>query len=229
MAATLGRVRVLVVEDEPRLLDLIARTLRNEGYTVDAFEDGVEAYERSRSGEYGLILLDVMLPTMSGLEISLRLRREGIEAPILMLTARETVSDRVAGLDAGADDYLIKPFAFDELLARMRALVRRTSAEDLTSLRVQDLTLDRPRHSARRGDRHVELTAREFALLEYLMRNSGQIVSRDQIIRAVWPQDFEGGSNVVDTYVHYLREKIDAGSAGALIRTVRGVGYVLGG
>jgi DNA-binding response OmpR family regulator len=222
-------VRVLLVEDELRLLELVARTLRSEGYTVDGVDDGAEAYELARSGAYSLILLDVMLPTMSGLEISLRLRREGIDTPILMLTARETVNDRVAGLDAGADDYLTKPFALDELLARMRAVLRR-HAESPETLRLQvgDLTLDRLRHVARRGDRQIELTAREFALLDYLMSHAGRVVSRDQIIRAVWPQDFEGGSNVVDTYVHYLREKVDRAPGPPLIRTVRGVGYTVG-
>jgi DNA-binding response OmpR family regulator len=223
-------VRVLVVEDEPRLLELVEHTLLSEGYSAEGVEDGAEAYERARTGAYNLILLDVMLPSMSGLEISLRLRRDGVDTPIVMLTARQTVADRVAGLDAGADDYLIKPFALDELLARMRAVLRRRA--DSTgphSLQVDDLWLDRLRHVARRGERQIELTAREFALLDYLMSCAGQVVSRDQIIHAVWPQDFEGGSNVVDTYVHYLREKIDRSPARRLIRTVRGVGYVLEG
>jgi DNA-binding response OmpR family regulator len=155
-------------------------------------------------------VLDVMLPRMSGLEISMRLRRLGVRAPILMLTARDAVEDRVAGLDAGADDYLVKPFAMVELLARVRALLRRHADLDHGGeLRVADLVLDRVRHEARRGERRTELTAREFTLLEYLMRNEGRVLSRDQIIGAVWPEGFEGGTNVVDTYVHYLRAKID--------------------
>ena len=167
---------------------------------------------------------------MSGLEISLRLRRDGVDTPILMVTARQTVADRVAGLDAGADDYLIKPFSLDELLARMRAVLRRRAdSSGPVSVQVDDLRLDRFRHTARRGERQIELTAREFALLDYLMSHAGQVVSRDQIIHAVWPQDFEGGSNVVDTYVHYLREKVDRPPVRRLIRTVRGVGYVLEG
>ena len=223
-------MRVLVVEDEPRLLQLTERTLRAAGYQVEGAEDGAEAFERARTAEFDLIVLDVLLPRMSGLEITLRLRRAGVEIPILMLTAREAVGDRVAGLDAGADDYLTKPFAFDELLARMRALLRRR-ADPNTARRLQvgDLVLDRARRVAERGGQHIELTAREFALLEYLMRNAGQVVSREQIIDTVWPQDFEGGSNVVNTYVHYLREKVDQRTASPLIRTVRGVGFILGG
>lgn len=224
-----GGVRILIVEDEPRLREMMERTLRREGYEVDAVGDGAEGCDRAAAGAHDLILLDVMLPTMSGLEISMRLRRKGVRTPILMLTARDAVDDRVAGLDAGADDYLVKPFAFAELSARIRALLRRQAAPgEAGALKVEDLTLDRVRREAVRGGQRTELTAREFALLEYLMRNAGRVLSRDQILQAVWPSDFEGGSNVVDTYVHYLREKIDAPPCKALIRTVRGVGYSLG-
>ena len=209
--------------------DLIERTLRREGYEVDAEADGADGFERARTGAYDLLLLDLMLPTMSGLEISMRMRRQGIRTPILMLTARDSVDDRVAGLDAGGDDYLVKPFAFQELSARIRALLRRQGGDARTvALKVEDLVLDRVRREAVRGERRTELTAREFALLEYLMNNAGRVLSRDQIISAVWPNDFEGGSNVVDTYVHYLREKIDKPPAKPLLRTVRGVGYALG-
>ena len=218
-----------MVEDEARLRDLIERTLRREGYDVDAEGDGAAGFERARTSAYDLVLLDLMLPTMSGLEISMRLRRQGIRTPILMLTARDAVDDRVAGLDAGGDDYLVKPFAFAELSARIRALLRRQSeGAKAGALKVEDLVLDRVRREAVRGDRRTELTAREFALLEYLMRNAGRVLTRDQIISAVWPNDFEGGSNVVDTYVHYLRDKIDKPPAKPLLRTVRGVGYALG-
>ncbi len=218
-----------MVEDEARLRDLIERTLRREGYDVDAEGDGADGFERARTSAYDLVLLDLMLPTMSGLEISMRLRRQGIRTPILMLTARDAVDDRVAGLDAGGDDYLVKPFAFAELSARIRALLRRQSeGAKAGALKVEDLVLDRVRREAVRGDRRTELTAREFALLEYLMRNAGRVLTRDQIISAVWPNDFEGGSNVVDTYVHYLRDKIDKPPAKPLLRTVRGVGYALG-
>ncbi len=222
-------MRILVVEDEPRLRDLIARTLRGEGYEVDASGDGTEGFDRAQAGAYDLIVLDVMLPTMSGLEISMRLRRKGVRTPVLMLTARDAVDDRVAGLDAGADDYLVKPFAVVELSARIRALLRRQGDPGAAgALKVEDLVLDRVRREAVRGGRRTELTAREFTLLEYLMRNAGRVLTRDQILQAVWPPDYDGNSNVVDTYVHYLREKIDAPPSKPLIRTVRGVGYSLG-
>lgn len=222
-------MRILVVEDEPRLRDVIARTLRAEGYEVDAEGDGAAGFEKAVTGAYDLLLLDLMLPTMSGLEISMRLRRRSVKTPILMLTARDAVDDRVAGLDAGGDDYLVKPFAFAELLARLRALLRRgQTGQTENVLKVEDLVLDRVRREAVRGDRRTELTAREFALLEYLMRSAGRVLTRDQIIMAVWPNDFDGGSNVVDTYIHYLRDKIDKPPAKPLLRTVRGVGYVLG-
>ncbi len=222
-------MQILVVEDEPRLADLLERQLRSEGHAVELAADGADGFERARTGRHDLLVLDVMLPRMSGLEISMRLRRLGVRAPILMLTARDAVEDRVAGLDAGADDYLVKPFAMVELLARVRALLRRHADLDHPGeLRVGDLVLDRVRHEARRGERRTELTAREFTLLEYLMRNEGRVLSRDQIIGAVWPEGFEGGTNVVDTYVHYLRAKIDKAPAAPLIRTVRGFGYTLG-
>ncbi len=225
-----GRVvtRALVIEDEPRLRELIARTLRHEGYDVLALEDGADGYAEARTGSYDAIVLDVMLPTMSGLEICLRLRRNGLQIPILMLTARDAVEDRVAGLDSGADDYLVKPFAFEELLARLRVMLRRRTEAAATQLRVDDLELDLIRHEVRRGKRELPLTAREFALLEYLMRHPGHALSRDQLVQAVWPRDYEGGNNVVDTYIHYLREKVDRAPARPLIRTVRGVGYALG-
>ena len=169
-----------------------------------------------------------MLPTMSGLEISLRLRRQGIQTPIVMLTARDALEDRVAGLDSGADDYLVKPFAFEELLARLRAVLRRRKDSAATELRVEDLELDLVRHEVRRAGHEVALTAREFALLEYLMRHPGHTLTRDLLVQRVWPRDYEGGTNVVDTYIHYLRDKVDRAPARPLIRTVRGVGYALG-
>jgi DNA-binding response OmpR family regulator len=222
-------VRILVVEDEPRLRDLLARNLTREGYEVEAVGDGHEGFERARSAAHDLIVLDVMLPTMSGLEISMRLRRLKIATPILMLTARDAVDDRVAGLDAGADDYLVKPFAFAELTARVRALLRRKGDDPASAtLRVGDLVLDRMKREAMRARRRIDLTAREFSLLEYLMKNAGRVVSRDQILTAVWPSDYEGSSNVVDTYVHYLRDKLEHRGSVPLIRTVRGMGYSMG-
>jgi len=222
-------VRILIVEDEPRLRELLERNLVREGYDVASVGDGAEGFDRARSGGFDLIVLDVMLPTMSGLEISMRLRRQKVSTPILMLTARDTVDDRVAGLDAGADDYLVKPFAFVELAARVRALLRRHGDElSLATLTVGDLVLDRARREARRGARKIDLTSREFALLEHLMKNAGRVLSRDQLLSAVWPPDYDGASNVVDTYVHYLREKIDRKNTETLIQTVRGAGYVMG-
>jgi DNA-binding response OmpR family regulator len=191
-------------------------------------DDGADGYAEARTGNYDAIVLDVMLPTMSGLEICLRLRRNRGDTPILMLTARDAVEDRVAGLDSGADDYLVKPFAFEELLARLRVVLRRRNDVAATQLRVDDLQLDLVRHEVQRGKREVPLTAREFALLEFMMRHPGHALSRDQLVQAVWPRDFEGGSNVVDTYIHYLRDKVDRAPAKPLIRTVRGVGYALG-
>ena len=221
-------VRILIVEDDARLLELLGRNLRGEGYEVELASDGADGHDRARAGAFDLVLLDVMLPRMSGLEITMRLRRHGVRTPILMLTARDAVDDRVAGLEAGADDYLVKPFAFVELSARVRALLRRGGDAGAGSLTVADLVLDRGRREARRGDRRTELTAREYALLEHLMKNAGRVLTRDQLLAAAWPPDFEGGPNVVDTYVHYLREKIDRPPAEPLLRTVRGFGYVLG-
>lgn len=222
-------MRILVIEDEARLRDLVERTLRGDGYEVDATGDGATGCELALTGAHDLIVLDVMLPTMSGLEVAMRLRRRAVKTPILMLTARDAVDDRVAGLDAGADDYLVKPFAFAELSARIRALLRRRNdPASAAELRVEDLVLDRVRREAVRGGARTELTAREFALLEYLMKNAGRVLTRDQILNAVWPHGFDGGPNVVDTYVHYLREKIDRKPSKPLLRTVRGVGYALG-
>ncbi len=222
-------MRILTVEDEPRLARLIERALQGAGYEVDVSLDGVEGFERARGGAYDAITLDILLPRMSGLEIAMRLRRLTVPTPMLMLTARDSVEDRVSGLDLGADDYLIKPFAPEELVARIRAILRRhADPNHAGELRVDDLILDRVRREVRRGGRRTELTAREFDLLDYLMRNAGRVLSRDQIIQAVWSHDYEGGGNVVDTYIHYLREKVDRVAGKRLIRTVRGVGYVLG-
>lgn len=222
-------MRVLVVEDEDRLVKLVARVLREERYDVDVAVDGVEGLAHALTADYDLVVLDVMLPGIDGIEICRTLRSRGIKVPILILTARDGVEDRVAGLDAGADDYLVKPFAFAELLARLRAISRRRQESDGThELRVDDLVLDLVRHEARRAGRLIELTAREFALLEFLMRHPGQVLTRTQILDNVWSYDPELASNVVDTYVHYLREKVDRHEERKLLRTVRGVGYAIG-
>jgi DNA-binding response OmpR family regulator len=218
---------VLVVEDDPRIARLVARALGDAGHRVDVAEDGPEGLARAESGAYDVIVLDVMLPGMNGFEVARDARSARVTTPILMLTARDAVADRVSGLDAGADDYLIKPFALEELLARVRALGRRAGDGSDQELRVGDLTLDSHRHEARRGDRVMELTAKEFDLLAYLMRNEGRVLSKSQIIDHVWGYDNEATSNVVEIYIHYLRDKLDRGFARPLIRTVRGVGYTV--
>lgn len=221
---------ILVVEDEIKLAKLIRRVLEDEQYQVDIAQDGERGLEMALVGSYDLLILDLMLPKLDGLEICRALRQERHAIPVLMLTARDAVQDRVLGLDAGADDYLVKPFAFDELLARVRALLRRRiHPEDPANnlLRVADLELDPVRHNALRQGKRLDLTAKEFALLEYLIRNAGQVLTREQIINHVWEYDFEATSNVVDIYVHYLRNKIDDPFSQKLIKTVRGVGYTL--
>lgn len=221
-------MHILVVEDEARLTSLIKRALEGERHLVDVTYDGATAYSMATEARYDLIVLDIMLPEMDGIEVCKEIRKSGVDSRILMLTAKGATEDRVAGLDAGADDYLIKPFSFAELLARVRALSRReVQPEPDQQLQVGDLVLDLGRHEARRGERNIDLTAKEFSLLEYLMRNSGRVLTRSQILDHVWGYDFESLTNVVDIYVHYLRNKIDKGFPDPLIRTVRGVGYGL--
>jgi DNA-binding response OmpR family regulator len=221
-------VNVLLVEDDPRVARVVARALVEADHRVDLVHDGADGIARAEGGAYDLVVLDVMLPGIDGYEVARQLRRQRVRVPILMLTARDAVADRVHGLDAGADDYLTKPFALEELLARVRALGRRGNdgvAEDL--LRVGDLTLDPGRHEVRRDGRSIELTAREFDLLAYLMRHAGKVLNKTQIIDHVWGFDAAATSNVVEIYIHYLRDKIDHGFSRPLIRTVRGVGYTI--
>jgi len=223
-------MKILLVEDEARLATAVRRVLTDEGYATDWASDGADGLDRAEQGGYDVILLDVMLPSYDGYEIARRLRAEGSTAPILMLTARDAIQDRVRGLDAGADDYLVKPFALAELLARVRALGRRAKmgvAADSPTLTIADLELDLRSREARRGPRRIELTAREFALLETLMRHPGQVMSRSQLLDSVWSYDAMTESNVVDIYIHYLRNKIDKGFDRKLIRTVRGMGYAI--
>jgi two-component system OmpR family response regulator len=218
-------MRILVVEDELKMAGLLKRGLEEEGYAVDVAATGSDAIWAATENPYDAILLDLMLPDMNGFEVCRRLRAGGRWAPVLMLTARTAVADRVAGLDAGADDYLTKPFSFSELFARVRALVRRGSTERPAVLEVGDLALDPAARRVTRGDVAVELTAKEFALLEYFMRRPGEVLTRSRIIEHVWDFGYDGDSNVVDVYVRYLREKIDRPFRRNSIETVRGSGY----
>ena len=219
-------MHVLLVEDDIRISRVVQRALSEVGHEVDVAHDGADGLARAEETPYDLLVLDVMLPERDGFSIARELRRQRQRTPILMLTARDAVADRVRGLDAGADDYLPRPFALEEFLARVRALGRRTSASGET-LEVGDLTLDPDRHEVIRAGRTLELTAKEFDLLAYLMRNAGRVLSKPQITEHVWGYDSEATSNVVEIYVHYLREKIDKGFGRPLIRTIRGVGYTI--
>jgi two-component system, OmpR family, response regulator len=220
-------MRVLVVEDEVKMAGLLKRALEEEGYAVDVAGRGEDALWFGTENPYDAIVLDVMLPDLDGFEVSRRLRRAGRWSPVLMLTARDAVADRVAGLDAGADDYLTKPFSFAELLARLRALVRRGAAERPPVLLVGDLSLDPARRTVARDGTAIDLTAREFALLEFLMRHAGEVLTRTQLIEHVWDFAYDGDSNVVDVYIRYLRNKVDRPFGRDSIRTVRGAGYRL--
>ena len=221
-------MRVLVVEDEARMAALIRQGLTEEAYAVDTVGRGDEVLDWVQSAEYDIVLLDIMLPGMNGLDVCRNLREKGYRMPVLMLTARDTLSDKVKGLDSGADDYLIKPFAIEELTARIRALARRESPSKKAELVVADLTLDPATKLARRANRVIELTAREYALLETLMRHPGQVLSRNQIIDHVWDMDFIVGSKVIEVHIHALRKKIDDDFPTKLIQTVRGLGYKIG-
>ena len=220
-------MRLLLVEDDAKLALAVGRGLRNEGYAVDAVGDGDAALTEAAVWEYDAVILDVMLPKRDGFEVCQALRERGCWAPVLMLTARQQVGDRIRGLDAGADDYLAKPFDFGELLARLRALLRRAPAERPARLEVGDLVVDPATHVVRRAGEPVELTAREFGVLEYLARHSGEVVSRTRLLEHVWDANYLGSTNIVDVYVGYLRKKLEQPFDRALIRTVRGVGYVL--
>lgn len=220
-------MRVLVVEDEPRMVTYIGRALAQEGFAVDLARDGLSGLEMAETYDYDAIVLDLMLPRMDGLTVCRRLRDAGKKTPVLVLSARDMVDDRVRGLDAGADDYLVKPFAVAELMARLRALQRRRQGSAAALLTVGDLTLDPSTRMVRRGGRAISLTAKEYALLEYFMRRSGSVLTRTMIAEHVWDFSFDHASNVVDVYVKHLRDKLDADGSPTLIQAVRGVGYVL--
>ncbi|MCZ7544706.1 MAG: response regulator transcription factor [Anaerolineae bacterium] len=218
--------KILVIEDEESILQFLERGLIYEGYRVSVAKDGEEGLKLARDNPPDLVVLDWMLPGLDGLEVCRRLRAAG-DVPILILTARGEVADRVRGLDAGADDYLVKPFSFDELLARIRALLRRASPAKPDVLTFNDLKLDTGTHRAARGDRMIDLTAKEYELLELFMQNPRQVLTRDLIFDRVWGYDFGGESNIIEVYVRYLRQKTEENGEPRLIHTVRGVGYVL--
>jgi two-component system OmpR family response regulator len=220
-------MRLLVVEDDPGMASLLVRSLQREGYAVDAVDNGEDALWSATEIEYDAVVLDAMIPSPDGFEVCRRMRAAGRWAPVLMLTARDTVVDRVQGLDAGADDYLTKPFALAELFARLRALTRRDPLERPVTLQVGDLTLDPVSHVVRRGEADISLSPKEFALLHELMRRPGEVLSRSNLIDHVWDFAYDGASNVVDVYVRYLRDKVDRPFGRETIRTVRGVGYRL--
>lgn len=218
-------MRILVVEDEEKVSRFVARGLEAERFAVDKAADGVSGLELATLYEYDLIILDLLLPGLSGTEMLRRLREVNAHVPVLVLTARDAIGDKVENFEAGADDYLTKPFAFAELLARVKALLRRGAVNRSNVIRVADLELDRRSQTVRRGGKRIELTAKEYSLLEYLMANAGRVLSRTMIIEHVWDQSFDSVTNIVDVYVRHLRNKVDDPFERKLIRTVRGVGY----
>jgi two-component system copper resistance phosphate regulon response regulator CusR len=220
-------MRILLLEDEPKVAALVKRGLVAERYAVDISADGREGLEYTEAYPYDLVLLDLMLPSMSGVEVLQRIRRKNQYVPILVLTARDSVDEKVKLFEIGADDYLTKPFAFAELLVRVKALLRRGPVNRSSTLRIGDLELDRLTQQVKRQGRRVELTAKEYSLLEYLMQNPDRVLSRNMIIEHVWDQSFDGITNIVDVYVRHLRSKIDEGSDHKIIRTVRGTGYMI--
>ncbi len=220
-------MRILIIEDEKKVAGFLKNGLKEEGYAVDNAFDGQTGFDMAVENEYDIIILDLMLPGLDGITLCKKLREEGNHTPILMLTAREAVKDRVIGLDAGADDYMTKPFAFEELLARVRVILRKRPVTQELKLEIGDLILDLITHKVKRGGDEIELTTKEYALLEFLMRNAGTIVTRTMIAEHVWDINFETFTNVIDVYINYLRNKIDRDHDEKLIHTVRGRGYVL--
>jgi len=222
-----GDMRILIVEDEQKVSALVKRGLTAERYAVDVAADGLEGFELAEAYPYDLIILDLMLPRLDGGEVLQRIRRKNSHVPVLVLTARDSIDDKVKQFELGADDYLTKPFAFAELLVRVKALLRRGPVNRSSTLRIGDLELDRLTQQVRRGGRRVELTAKEYSLLEYLMQNEDRVLSRNMIIEHVWDQSFDGVTNIVDVYVKHLRNKVDDGNPLKMIRTVRGTGYTI--
>lgn len=220
-------MRLLVVEDQKDLSEIIVRKLKSEGYAVDACYDGKEALNYLGGAEYDAVLLDIMLPNITGIGVLKKMRADGNSTPVLLLTALGSVDDRVAGLDAGADDYLTKPFNFDELLARIRAMLRRRTDNTSPVLEHKGVQVNTASHEVFRDGREIELTAKEYNILEYMMQNIGCVISRDKLSTHVWNYDYDGGSNVIDVYMHHLRKKVDADCDDKLISTVKGVGYII--
>jgi DNA-binding response OmpR family regulator len=220
-------MRILVIEDDAKMAELLRRGLSREGHSVDVAGDGLKGLEKGQSLTFDAIVLDIMLPGLDGLSVARRLRSGGVRAPIMMLTARDSVPDIVRGLDVGADDYLTKPFSFEVLAARLRVIARRAASESGSTFQVADLTLDTQKHEVHRGRRPITLTRTEFMLLEYLMRRAGRVVSRDDLIEAVWGIDRDVESNTLDVFIFQLRSKLEASGAGRLIQTVRGFGYTV--
>ena len=220
-------MRILLIEDEQKVSSLVKRGLTAERYAVDITADGLEGLEFAEAYPYDLIILDLMLPRVTGSDVLQRIRRKNVFVPVLILTARDSIEDKVKLFELGADDYLTKPFAFAELLVRVKALLRRGPVNRSSTLRVGDLELDRLTQQVKRGGKRVELTAKEYALLEYLMQNAERVLSRNMIIEHVWDQSFDGITNIVDVYVRHLRSKVDDGNIFKMIRTVRGTGYMI--
>ncbi|PEW93063.1 DNA-binding response regulator [Bacillus cereus] len=220
-------MRVLIVEDEEDLQNILVKRLNAEYYSVDGCGNGEDALDYISMATYDLIVLDIMIPGIDGLQVLQRLRADNNTTPVLLLTAKDTIDDRVKGLDLGADDYLVKPFAFDELLARIRVLMRRKTGNTSNAFEIADLVVDCNMHKVTRGDQVITLSSKEFAILEYMIRNKEVVLTRDKIEQHVWNYDYEGGSNIIDVYVRYLRKKIDSQFETKLIHTVRGTGYVL--
>ena len=220
-------MRILVVEDEVNLNDIIVKKLKLEHYGVDSCFDGKEALDYIFSAEYDVILLDIMLPKLDGFEVLKNIRNKNIKTPVLLLTARDGIEDRVQGLDFGADDYLVKPFAFDELLARIRVLLRRNTDNASNIFTLSNLTVNCNSHEVFRDNTSIKLSTREFTILEYMIRNKEKVLSREKIEQHIWDYNYEGGTNVVDVYIRYLRKKIDDNFSPKLIHTIRGIGYIL--
>jgi DNA-binding response OmpR family regulator len=220
-------MRLLIVEDEQSLREVVASRLSREGYAVDSAADGMKALDCIGEAVYDCVILDIMLPKKDGLSVLQDMRAKGSRSPVLLLTAKDSIEDRVTGLDYGADDYLVKPFAFDELSARIRALLRRNTEQKSNTLVFADLCVNLLNREVTRGGRRINLTAKEFSLLEYLLRNPNRVLTRDQIINHVWNFDFDDNTNVINVYIRYLRGKIDEGTGVKLIHTIRGVGYIL--